>query len=312
MSTSKLGRAKPSESWEILVPASPPSPVSVMGMVKATAGRVNVAGFDLAEVSGDERRELDRLRQVVLQDPFSSLNPRVRVRDIIAEPLTAGAAESRREIRSSIDGRVAELLRMVGLPEERARAYPHQFSGGQRQRISIARALAPRPKLIVLDEPTSALDVSVRAQILTLLRNLQEELGLTYLVISHDLMTVAYLTSMASSKVAVMYRGRVVEVGPTGRVFHSPRHPYTLRLLSSVPRADIDFLSRSDFFEAEDSGASLPESSCRYAGRCVLRAGLGSPGQCNSEPPLNDVGPDHRAACHFSDEVDEFSWSEEG
>lgn len=198
----------------------------VMGMVAPTSGSVRVAGHDTA-ARGADRHELQRLRQVVMQDPFSSLDSRMSVRDIIAEPLTLG----RRVKRAEVDARVEELLTMVGLSPSRARLYPHQFSGGQRQRISIARALAPRPELIVLDEPTSALDVSVRAQILLLLKRLQDELGVTYLIISHDMVTVAYL----ASNVAVMSAGRIVEEGPTTQLFRSPEHEYTRELIASMP-----------------------------------------------------------------------------
>jgi peptide/nickel transport system ATP-binding protein len=198
----------------------------VMGMVAPTSGSVRVAGHDAA-ARGPARIELQRIRQVVLQDPFSSLDSRMSVRDVVAEPLTLG----RRSKRSEIDARVEELLTLVGLPPSRAALYPHQFSGGQRQRISIARALAPRPELIVLDEPTSALDVSVRAQTLLLLKRLQDELGVTYLIISHDLLTVGYL----ASTVAVMAAGRVVEYGPTMQLFRSPEHEYTRELLASIP-----------------------------------------------------------------------------
>jgi oligopeptide transport system ATP-binding protein len=213
----------------------------VMGMLQPTAGTIEIDGRDLWTLSASERLAIQRHVQVVMQDPYSSLDPRMTIGDIIAEPLTLGAPV-RGEARREIDRRVAELLMLVGLPANRAGAYPHQFSGGQRQRIAIARALAPRPELIVLDEPTSALDVSVRAQILTLLKSLQKELGVTYLIISHDLVTVAYL----ASEVAVMHRGRIVEEGKMQQLYRSPTHPYTIELLASLPRADQSLLSRRD------------------------------------------------------------------
>jgi len=209
----------------------------VMGMVPATSGTVRIAGHDVA-ASGADRLKLQRLRQVVLQDPFSSLNPRMTVRDIIAEPLMLVG----RTRRADIDARVEELLTLVGLSPSRAKLYPHQFSGGQRQRISIARALSPSPELIVLDEPTSALDVSVRAQILLLLKRLQDELGVTYLIISHDMLTVAYL----ASTVAVMAAGRIVEIGPTAQLFRSPQHEYTRELLASIPNTSGSWLEQAD------------------------------------------------------------------
>ncbi len=211
----------------------------VMGMLAPTSGTVEIDGRNLWTLSASERLAIQRHVQVVMQDPYSSLDPRMTIGDIIAEPLTLGAPV-RGDRRREIDARVAELLLLVGLPPHRAGAYPHQFSGGQRQRIAIARALAPRPELIVLDEPTSALDVSVRAQILTLLKSLQLELGVTYLIISHDLVTVSYL----ASDVAVMHRGTIVESGKMQALYRSPTHPYTIELLASLPRAGQSLLSR--------------------------------------------------------------------
>jgi ABC-type glutathione transport system ATPase component len=210
----------------------------IMGMQRPTSGVVMVAGHDLGAISGDARLALQRSRQIVLQDPFSSLNPRMRVRDIIAEPIAPRTYIQGRSAQAAMNERVEELLGLVGLPANRADLYPQQFSGGQRQRIAIARALAPRPDLLILDEPTSALDVSVRAQILTLLKNLQERLGLTYFVISHDLVTVAYL----ASNVAVMHAGKIVESGPTASVYEDPQHPVTLELIASNPSAATNFL----------------------------------------------------------------------
>jgi peptide/nickel transport system ATP-binding protein len=216
------------------------------------------------------------------------------VGSIIAEPLLHGLGMGRREIRE----RVAELLRLVGLSPSKADLYPHQFSGGQRQRISIARALAPSPQLIVLDEPTSALDVSVRAQILILLKDLQDRLGVTYVVISHDLVTVAYL----ASTVAVMHLGRVVELGPTQSIYRQARHPYTVELLASTPSLTGAFLGMPA--RAEEDASALPATACPYAPRCVLRERLGRPARCVEEAPaLSPAGASHQAACHFSGEV---------
>jgi oligopeptide/dipeptide ABC transporter ATP-binding protein len=269
----------------------------VTGMLRPTAGSVTVSGHERSTTTGAQRMELQRLVQVVLQDPYSSLDPRMKVGDIIAEPLTLGRP-TRGEARRVVEARVAELLGLVGLGANRASRYPHQFSGGQRQRIAIARALAPSPKLIVLDEPTSALDVSVRAQILTLLKRLQSELGITYLVISHDLVTVAYL----ASDVAVMHLGRIIEIGPTRTFFRTPRHPYTLELLASAPGAGTSFLSRPR--PVGVSPESLPPTACRYAYRCALRTHLGDPERClESDPELLAVEQDHRVACHFPEEA---------
>lgn len=275
----------------------------MMGMVKPSTGSVMVGGYDLSRVKGRERRDVERQRQVVLQDPYSSLNPRMKVGDIIAEPLTLGRHLWRGSAKAKIDERVSELLQFVGLSPEKADLFPYQFSGGQRQRISIARALAPEPKIIILDEPTSALDVSVRAQILNLLRRLQDELGVTYLIVSHDLLTVAYL----ASTVAVMHRGRIVEIGPTQSLYSSPRHPCTLELLASVPGSGYDggSLLNQPRPRAESTGASLPPTACHFASGCALRTHLGYPTHCIEEDPgLRQVGPRHESACHFPDKIE--------
>jgi oligopeptide/dipeptide ABC transporter ATP-binding protein len=266
----------------------------VMGMLAPTSGSIVVAG---RHVTGEADHALRRLVQVVLQDPYSSLDPRMRVREIVAEPLSLGL-RIRGKAKTEIHARVDELLELVGLLPSAAERYPNQFSGGQRQRIAIARALASRPQLIILDEPTSALDVSVRAQILNLLRSLQEELGVTYLTISHDIHTVSYL----AAEVAVMDLGRIVEIGPTTDVLRAPRHPYTLELVSSIPGASRGFLElprptsiASDFVLA---------AGCRFAARCPLRTRLGDPAACvETEPELSMVRPHHRAACHFPEEL---------
>jgi len=277
----------------------------VMGMVEPTSGSLRIAGTELSRPAGRKGKrpaEIRRLVQVVMQDPYSSLDPRMQVGDIIAEPLTLGRPGFRRAGRTEVKERVAELLTLVGLPASKAELYPHQFSGGQRQRIAVARALAPRPSLIVLDEPTSALDVSVRAQILNLLKDLQSRLDVTYLVISHDLVTVAYL----ASTVAVMHLGRIVEIGPTRAAYRSPRHPYTLELLSSVPGVTGDFLTQPR--PETRSAAALPDCACRFAHRCAVRVGLGEPARCLEEDPaLSPVGDGHEAACHFPAEVAELA-----
>jgi oligopeptide/dipeptide ABC transporter ATP-binding protein len=281
----------------------------VMGMIEPTSGSLRIAGTELVGAGVGSRgrnakrpADIRRLVQVVLQDPYSSLDPRMRVGDIIAEPLTLGRPGLRRAGRTEVKERVAELLSLVGLPAAKAELYPHQFSGGQRQRIAVARALAPRPSLIVLDEPTSALDVSVRAQILNLLKDLQSRLDVTYLVISHDLVTVAYL----ASTVAVMHLGRIVEIGPTRAAYRAPRHPYTLELLSSVPGVTGDFLTQPR--PETRSAAALPECACRFAHRCAVRVGLGEPARCMEEDPvLTPVGDGHEAACHFPGEVAELA-----
>ncbi|HET8601721.1 MAG TPA: ATP-binding cassette domain-containing protein [Segeticoccus sp.] len=200
------------------------------GVDHPTSGSVQVDGFEVAGRSERQLRPLRERLQLVLQDPMSSLDPRMRVKDIIAEPLVAQAASGRRS-RAAEQQRVAELLRAVGLPADAAKRYPHQFSGGQRQRISIARALAPRPNILLADEPVSALDVSVRAQVLNLITDLVDELQLTLVFVSHDLSVVRHLCQ----RVAVMSEGQVVETGRTEQVYDHPQHPYTQRLIAAVP-----------------------------------------------------------------------------
>lgn len=274
---------------------------AVIGLVEPTTGRVMINGRDVGQVTGNDRLALRRHVQVVLQDPYSSLDPRMTVGDVVAEPLTLGRRLANRVDRAKVDDRVAELLGLVGLSAGKAGLYPNEFSGGQRQRIAIARALGPEPELIVLDEPTSALDVSVRAQILNLLKSLQHRLDVTYLIISHDLVTVTYLASM----VAVMFLGRIVEIGPTQALYKLPRHPYTLELIASVPGASGSFLNQPRPTQAT---TPLPPKACRFAHRCALRTALGDPVRCLEEDPaLVQVGTDHLAACHFPDSTAELA-----
>jgi ABC-type oligopeptide transport system ATPase subunit len=203
---------------------------TIIGLEEATAGRVAFQGQDLASHRGNDRRDFFTKVQMIFQDPYSSLNPRMSVREILAEPLKVHNLVP----RAGIDARVADLLRKVNLPVEFASRYPHEFSGGQRQRISIARALAMDPKLIICDEAVSALDVTIKAQVINLLMDLQQELGLSYLFISHDMAVVERI----SHRVAVMFLGQIVEIGRREDVFERPQHPYTKKLLAAVPVAD--------------------------------------------------------------------------
>ncbi|MFZ0773531.1 MAG: ATP-binding cassette domain-containing protein [Candidatus Sulfotelmatobacter sp.] len=215
----------------------------ILRLIYPTAGSIRFEDRDLLAASRGEMRRLCRDMQIIFQDPFASLDPRFRVEDIIAEPLiihgmtnTEGASRwSRSSRRGGIQGRVVELLRAVGLDESILQRFPHEFSGGQRQRIGIARALALRPKFIVADEPVSALDVSVGAQIVNLLAQLQRDFGLTYLFISHSMPVVRYL----STRIAVMYRGKIVEVGPAVQITGTPQHPYTRSLLEATPEVEV-------------------------------------------------------------------------
>ena len=204
----------------------------ILRLIEPTSGTIQFDGRDLLSASGGEMRRLRRHLQIIFQDPFASLDPRFRVEDVVGEPLIIHGIEGGAVTPGNLRSRVVELLRAVGLDESALRRYPHEFSGGQRQRIGIARALALRPKFIVCDEPVSALDVSVGAQIVNLLAQLQRDFGLTYLFISHSMPVVRYL----STRVAVMHRGKIVEIGETGAITNHPQHPYTRSLLAATPQ----------------------------------------------------------------------------
>jgi peptide/nickel transport system ATP-binding protein len=259
----------------------------VAGILEPSEGQILYRGADMATLKGEARRRALLNVQMIFQDPFASLNPRLRVRDIIGEaPLVHGLVA-----RGELDRYVDELMRRVGLDPAYRRRYPHQFSGGQRQRIGIARALAVKPAFIVCDEAVSALDVSIQAQILNLFIRLREELGLTYLFISHDLGVVRHL----SDRVAIMYLGRIVELGPTDALFEAPSHPYTRALLSQVPTLD----RRRQSFQpvrGEIPSPLDPPSGCHFHPRCPFAMA-----RCKSEaPPLVDIAPGRRAACHLN------------
>ncbi len=253
------------------------------------SGQVLFDGQDLLALKGKDLRQRRRQFQIVFQDPMGSLNPRMRVRDIVAEPLLIHKLGTPRERKD----RAAALLDRVGLSASAADKYPHEFSGGQRQRIGIARALALNPKFIVLDEPVSALDVSVQAQVVNLLQDLQEERGLAYLFIAHGLQVVAHV----SGRVAVMYLGRIVELGPTEAVFERPLHPYTRALLASVPEPDPDCPRTSVLIQGELTVEPGLRGGCRFAPRCPL-AGE----RCRLEEPLLRNFDGQQAACHRAGE----------
>lgn len=251
-----------------------------------TRGAVNVASAD-SETLHHVRRNM----QMVFQDPFASLNPRMTLVDIIGEPLVVnGIAKG-----SAMQDRVAELLQLVGLRPEYMRRFPHAFSGGQRQRIVIARALALNPRLVIADEPTSALDVSIQAQTLNLLKDLQERLHLSYLFISHDLGVVEHVSDI----VAVMYVGRLVEVAPTRKLYQKPNHPYTEALLGSIPRPDPSQKRRRVPVTGEIPNPVAPPSGCYFHPRCPYAQPI-----CSKEtPPLREIAPGQFAACHFSEQL---------
>ena len=261
----------------------------VVGLYRPTSGRVLFDGLELAGLPAAERARSRRRMQMIFQDPYASLNPRWRVRDIVAEPLRAfGLASGRAELAE----RVGALLVQVGLSPADGEKYPHEFSGGQRQRISIARALSSNPEFLVCDEPTSALDVSVQAQILNLMRDLQEQLGLTYLFISHNLAAVRHI----SDRVGVMYLGRIVEIADSGTLFSAPRHPYTQMLLDAIP--DLAMSGR----EREPMGGEVPNpldppAGCHFHPRCPF-----ANDRCRAETPaLKQYGP-AETACHAVEE----------
>ena len=252
-----------------------------------TAGSIRFDGDDVTAMGGAATKTYRRHAQAVFQDPYSSLNPRLRVREILAEPLRAHRALEGK----ALDDRLAEVLEIVGLPKNAGRLYPHEFSGGQRQRIAIARALTLNPRFIVLDEPISALDVSIRAQILNLLEDIQAEFGLTYLIIAHDLALVEHV----STTVGVMYLGEIVEIGPTEEVFGNPRHPYTQALLAAVPRPDPTHGLDEQLIVGEISSALDPPSGCKFHPRCPH-----AHDRCKTEAPArHDISSSHIAACHL-------------
>ncbi len=259
---------------------------TVLRLVEPTSGRIIFSGRDITQVK--DMRPLRREMQIVYQDPMSSMNPRMRVIDIVGRPLQIHRLVSSERER---EDRVRELLERVGLSGDHLYRYPHEFSGGQRQRIAIARALAPEPKFIVLDEPTSALDVSVQAQILRLLKNLQEEMGIGYLFISHDLAVVRNI----SHRVAVMYAGKIVEMAPTRELFREPLHPYTRGLLASVLEPSPDAKAPEEVLPGEPPDPRFPPPGCRFHPRCLKAFD-----RCEKEEPtLREVRTGHYVACHL-------------
>jgi oligopeptide/dipeptide ABC transporter ATP-binding protein len=247
--------------------------------------------IDLAKLSQREMKPLRRELRMIFQDPFSTLNPRLTVRDIIAEPLEIhGVARGKQA-----EQRVAELMRAVGLNPALMRRYPHEFSGGQRQRIGLARTLSLNPRLVIADEPVSALDVSVQAQVLNLLQELQDRLGLTLIFIAHDLSVVEHI----SDRIAVMYVGKIVEMAETTELLHHPQHPYTEALLSSVPPADPDIRPERIQLQGEVPNPANPPSGCIFHPRCKYAQAM-----CGQqEPPLVEMEPGHLVSCHFAREL---------
>ncbi|WP_185996165.1 ABC transporter ATP-binding protein [Nocardioides campestrisoli] len=268
---------------------------AILRLSPVTEGRVVFDGTDVASLKGERLRAIRQDMQMVFQDPLASLNPRQSVETILTEPLKAHGVKYDRRTR------VRELLEQVGLPASAAQKYPHEFSGGQRQRIGIARAVALEPRLVIADEPVSALDVSIQAQVLNLLEDLQQQLGLTYLVIAHDLAVVRHV----SDDVAVMYLGGIVEQAPSDQLYDAPLHPYTKALMSAVPVPDphVEASRERILLRGDLPSPAAPPSGCRFHTRCPFRQAE----RCDTERPLLRVvsqgEASHRVACHYAEEI---------
>ena len=266
---------------------------AILRLVPVTEGSVWVDGVDVATLKGEDLRKERQNMQMVFQDPLASLNPRQSIETILTEPLREHGIEYNRETR------VRELLEKVGLPASAARKYPHEFSGGQRQRIGIARAIAMEPAFVIADEPVSALDVSIQAQVLNLLEELQDDLGLTYLVIAHDLAVVRHV----SDEVAVMYLGGIVEHADSDELYNEPMHPYTKALMSAVPVPDpvVEEKRERILLAGDLPSPANPPSGCRFHTRCPFRQET----RCDTErPELRELRPGHRVACHWAEEIE--------
>ncbi len=261
---------------------------SILRLIEPTAGQITFNDQNLLELEREELRRVRASLQIIFQDPFSSLDPRMNVGQIIAEPIRNHLKVSRTEIRN----RVAYLMERVGLHPEHIGRYPHEFSGGQRQRIGIARALALNPLAIVCDEPVSALDVSIQAQVINLLAQLQEQMNLSYLFIAHDLSVVEHI----SDRVAVMYLGRIVELATDKEFYQNPLHPYSQALLSAVPIPDPEIRRKKLVLQGDVPSPINPPSGCSFHTRCPECKEICS----RQEPPLQDAGDGHWVACHLS------------
>ena len=263
----------------------------LLRLIGATGGEVIFEGKDILKLKGPQMREMRKEMQIVFQDPYASLNPRMSVADTIAEPLRINKVF---RTKVELHKKVKELMEVVGLAQRLENAYPHELDGGRRQRIGIARALSLGPKFIVQDEPVSALDVSIQAQILNLMDDLQKEFDLTYLFISHDLSVVKHV----SSRIAVMYLGKIVELADYNAIFDNPLHPYTQALLSAIPTPSLVQTREQIILEGDVPSPIEPPEGCRFYGRCQHRQD-----DCmNVTPELRDMGDEHFVACHYAED----------
>lgn len=267
----------------------------ILRLVEPTAGHVHFEGQDVATINGEKLRSARKDMQMIFQDPMASLNPRHSVSEILTSPLRAHNVAGG---KPEWERRIKEILDLVGLPQSAINRYPHEFSGGQRQRIGIARAVALRPKLVIADEPVSALDVSVQAQVINLLDDLQKEMNLTYVVIAHDLAVVRHI----SDTIGVMYLGGLVETAPSDQLYTKPMHPYTIALLSAIPVPDpvVEAKRERILIDGDLPSPANPPTGCRFHTRCPFA----KPEKCATEvPQLRQLAPDHEVACHFAEEI---------
>jgi oligopeptide/dipeptide ABC transporter ATP-binding protein len=265
---------------------------AILRLVEPTSGEVNFEGKNIVDFNGAQMREARKNMQIIFQDPYASLNPRMNLGQIIAEPLLINKVY---KDRKKVTDRVKELMDTVGLTPRLLNAFPHELDGGRRQRVGVARALALNPKFIVQDEPVSALDVSIQAQILNLMQDIQDELGLTYLFISHDLSVVKHV----SDRIAVMYLGKIVELSDYNAIFRNPLHPYTQALLSAIPVPRVDAPDNMIILEGDVPSPVNPPEGCRFYGRCRYRKDI-----CKDQTPeLREYEPERFVACHLVEEL---------
>lgn len=263
---------------------------TILHLLESTDGQIIFEGEDVTHVNKKKLRELREKMQIIFQDPFSSLNPRMSVRQIIMEPLLLKKSMS----KTAMEEKTMELMKTVGLAERLADSYPHELDGGRRQRIGIARALALEPKFILCDEPVSALDVSIQAQVLNLMLDLQEQRGLTYIFVTHDLSVVKYI----SDEIMVMYLGQMVEKAPSDELFKNPLHPYTKALLSAIPICDIHVENKRILLKGEITSPINPKPGCRFATRCIYATP-----ECSEQQHIREVSKNHFVSCHCAENI---------